>query len=88
MKSVFASVLMALWVAGCATQSKQLAHEPGTAECCVCKYNHDLACLKVKVDDSTPTVESEGKKLCFCSEDCRSAFLKNPAKYKRFVQGK
>jgi YHS domain-containing protein len=84
MKAIPTSLLLALWmIAGCATPSRQVAVQPpGTEICCVCEYNNDLACLKVRVNDSTPTTQYQGKTLWFCSQECKKAFLKNPPKYK------
>ena len=51
------------------------------AECLVCKHNADLACVDVAVDNQTPHCVSDGKTYYFCSEECKRAFEKNPAKY-------
>jgi len=51
------------------------------AECLVCKYNADLACVDVSVDSKTPHCACNGKTYYFCSDECRNAFEKNPAKY-------
>jgi YHS domain-containing protein len=73
--------LLAL-ASGCATPSTDRAEESGSTQTCyVCRYNNDLACVKVRVNDSTPRTEYHGHTYCFCSEDCREAFSKNPDKY-------
>jgi len=75
------AALLAL-VAGCATSSNDTAQGSGHTETChVCRYNNDLACVCVRVNENTPRVEYQGRTLYFCSEDCRTAFLKNPQKY-------
>ena len=51
------------------------------AECEVCRYNADLACVEVKIKDGTPRTEYKGKTYYFCSEDCKRDFLKEPEKY-------
>jgi YHS domain-containing protein len=51
------------------------------AECLVCKYNADLACIDVDVDEKTASYVYNGKTYYFCSEECRDQFAKNPAKY-------
>ena len=61
-------------MAGCATSSDTRQAAGETAMCEVCRYNNDLACLCVKVKDSTPRAEYEGKAYYFCSEECRTAF--------------
>ncbi len=66
---------------GCATPPKPGAQDGPTAFCPVCRYNHDLACLKVRVDNATPRVDYEGTTYYFCSARCRAEFLKKPAKY-------
>ena len=73
--------LLAL-VAGCATSSTDTAQGSGPTDIChVCKYNYDLACVCVKVKDTTPKTEYQGVTYYFCSEDCRAAFARNAAKY-------
>lgn len=75
------AALLAL-AAGCATSSNGAAQGSGQSEIChVCRYNNDLACVCVRVNENTPRVEYQGRTLYFCSEDCRTAFLKNPQKY-------
>ena len=90
MKLIQASLLLALWmIAGCAAPSRQAAVQPpGLEICCVCEHNNDLACLKVRVNDSTPQTQYQGKTLWFCSEECKQAFLKNPPQYKISHAGK
>lgn len=67
--------------AGCATQPTQTAQSGPTATCPVCHYNHDLACVNVRVNDTTPRQEHDGVTYFFCSEECRAAFAKRPARY-------
>ena len=75
-----AAVLLAL--AGCATPKNDVAQDSHpTATCHVCRYNNDLACVCVNVKDSTPRTEYQGATYYFCSDECRTAFLKRPAKY-------
>jgi YHS domain-containing protein len=87
-KCLMAVVVSVMWIGagGCvssdaphqaASNGKSLCH----AECLVCKYNADLACVDVAVDSNTPRCTCEGKTYYFCSDDCRHAFEKNPAKY-------
>ena len=67
---------------GCATSQPTTVHNEGpTATCYVCRYNNDLACVHIKVRDSTPRTEFQGTTYYFCSEDCRAAFVKNSEKY-------
>jgi YHS domain-containing protein len=51
------------------------------AECLVCKYDADLACVDVTVSDSTPNTVYDGKTYYFCSKSCCKKFEKDPAKY-------
>lgn len=51
------------------------------AECEVCRFNADLACVEVKIKDNTPRTEYKGKTYYFCSEDCKRDFIKDPDKY-------
>ena len=73
--------LAVLLITGCATEPQTDAQGGPAAECSVCRYNHDLACVNLKVKDSTPHTEYQGTTYYFCSEDCRAAFLKKPQKY-------
>jgi YHS domain-containing protein len=71
-------------LAGCGTAPQANAGvKPGAphAECLVCKANADLACVDIPVDASTPTYTQDGKTYYFCSNECRSDFVKDPAKY-------
>jgi YHS domain-containing protein len=82
-----------LWVAGCTENAKpasamsdtsaaaRTASAKSHAECLVCKYENDLACVDVDVDDKTPKTAFNGKDYFFCSDTCRKAFEKNPQKY-------
>ena len=74
-------VVLAL-VNGCATPVKDASQASGPTETChVCRYNNDLACVCVKVKDSTPRTDYQGTTYYFCSDTCQTAFLKNPPKY-------
>src|SRR4051812_48984431 len=44
------------------------------AECLVCKYDADLACVDVTVSDSTPSTVYDGKTYYFCSKSCCKKF--------------
>jgi YHS domain-containing protein len=57
------------------------AEKASHAECLVCKKNADMACVDVDVDGKTPVTEYNGKKYYFCSDECRTEFQKNPAKF-------
>jgi len=69
--------------AGCA--APETDHASATtqphAECLVCKYDNDLACVDVKVEPGTPTTTYQGKSYYFCSDHCRDEFAKSPEKY-------
>jgi YHS domain-containing protein len=76
------SALLAALVTGCATHYSEPAQDAGPiGTCYVCQYNNDLACVCVKLKDTTPRTEFAGQTFYFCSQDCRTAFLKNPARY-------
>lgn len=51
------------------------------SECLVCKKNADLACVDVDVDNKTLFLDFSGRRYYFCSDECRSEFQKNPAKF-------
>ena len=79
-------VLVLMLLAGCAASSSQKvaatrAEGAPHAECLVCKYNADLACVDVAVENDTPRCVCEGKTYYFCSTECEQKFAKNPAKY-------
>ena len=78
----FAAAALLALASGCATTPKGTAQNSGPTDTChVCRYNNDLACLCVKVKDNTPKTEHQGVAFYFCSEDCKTAFLKKPEKY-------
>jgi YHS domain-containing protein len=82
-----AAAMLLTVVAGCATSRPETAQSSGpTATCCVCRYHNDLACLDVRVKDTTPRAEYHGQICYFCSKDCCEAFLKKPEKYLRAAQ--
>jgi YHS domain-containing protein len=75
------AALLALWV-GCATSANDAVQSSGPGEIChVCRYNNDLACVCVRVNENTPRAQHHGRTFYFCSDDCRTAFLKKPQKY-------
>jgi P-type Cu+ transporter len=37
--------------------------------------------MQIEQDDAVATVEHEGKKYYFCSDDCREAFQEDPEDY-------
>ena len=55
--------------------------QPAHAECLVCKYNADLACVDVTVHSDTPHCVCNGQTYYFCSDECMKVFQKDPAKY-------
>jgi YHS domain-containing protein len=59
------------------TSGKAACH----AECLVCKYNADLACVDVEVEKETPSYTYNGKTYYFCSKHCEKKFEADPAKY-------
>ncbi|HSV12934.1 MAG TPA: YHS domain-containing protein [Tepidisphaeraceae bacterium] len=85
---VFASIAA---LCGCADESQTVARGPTTApiaamtspraQCLVCKYNADLACLDVDVDQKTPSYVYQGKTYYFCSQECHDEFAKHPQRY-------
>ena len=80
------SLMIVVGVAGC-TENKPPANSAATgnakchAECLVCKYNADLACIDVELEKETPSYTYEGKTYYFCSPTCAKKFQANPAKY-------
>src|SRR5260221_4701984 len=86
------AVVMAMVAAGCASPSSNAPSSAATgtaltashsaaphAQCLVCKYDADLACVDVTVDQETPTYVFEGKTYYFCSKSCCKKFEKDPA---------
>ena len=72
---------MVVLAVGCASSRAPTATGQPHAECLVCKHNADLACVDVTVENQTPRCVCNGQTYYFCSDDCRRAFEKNPAKY-------
>ena len=74
---------------GCASTAPKTTQATGRVEqCLVCAHNRDLACIKVSVDEKTPRCCCNGKTYFFCSDECRKAFEKNPAKYQPHAAAK
>ena len=91
MKHLFHLTLAALLLvaAGCATSSTDAVRRADAGETChVCQHHNDLACVCVKVKESTPRAEHQGTTYYFCSEDCRAMFVKNPLRYLPKASGK
>jgi len=65
-------------VAGCSTGS---GDPRPVAEDVVCRYEGDLGCVRVRVDEHTPRAEYRGVTYYFCRDTCRAKFLKEPEKY-------
>lgn len=63
------------------TAPPSAASSANHAQCLVCKYNADLACIDITVDDKTPRTTYLGQTYYFCSEECRTQFQQTPAKY-------
>ena len=81
MLQIAVAALLALG-AGCAITSRDSAQTSGPMETChVCRYNNDLACVCVKVKESTPKTEYQGTTYYFCSQDCLASFRKDPRRY-------
>jgi YHS domain-containing protein len=66
---------------GCASVGDQDADARPIAEDPVCRYNRDLPCVRVRVDEKTPHATYQGKTYYFCNDGCRVAFEKEPGKY-------
>jgi len=71
-----------LLLTGCSSAPSQPANDGHVhAECTVCKFNADLACIDVAVDDKTPRCTYDGKTFFFCSDQCCKKFQKTPTKF-------
>ena len=88
MRQILSVGIVAVALGGCAanpsppaTVSTQAASPKAHAECLVCKKSADLACIDVDVDGKTPWLDYSGKRYYFCSDECRSEFQHNPAKF-------
>jgi YHS domain-containing protein len=79
MRTLFITLLISL-LAGCASNSPSADSRPH-GQCLVCKYNADLGCVDIPVDETTPRLLYQGKTYYFCSNECRDQFAKNPSKY-------
>jgi hypothetical protein len=84
MKTSRASLWSAALAALLALSACRTAASPSgpTAECPVCRYEGDLACLCVRIDLDTPHCECQGETYYFCSDDCRARFLERPERYR------
>ena len=76
----------ALVITGCASGTTEAQHLAANQDACwVCVNENDLACVKIDVDDKTPTTVYNGKTYHFCSEHCKKEFLADPAKYEKLA---
>jgi YHS domain-containing protein len=83
---LFILSLVALAIAGCASGTNEAQHLAANQDACwPCVSENDLACIKVDVDEQTPTAVYNGKTYHFCSEQCKKEFLANPAKYEKLA---
>jgi YHS domain-containing protein len=74
--TLLAAMFLALGCAGrAAVDPRPIADDP------VCRYNRDLGCVRVRVDEKTPHAVYHGETYYFCNESCKEAFEKNPGKY-------
>ncbi len=77
-----AAILGLLLLAGC--QSSDLIGTSSAqpkAQCLVCKMNADLACVDLDSTQKNPTYLYNEKTYSFCSDECKTKFVKNPEKY-------
>lgn len=73
--------IVAASLIGCASEPHAATDNKPHSECLVCKFNADMACIDVAVDDQTPHCTYNAKEYYFCSTHCRDKFAKNPTKY-------
>lgn len=85
MKIVLSVICLAFAMIGCASTVEQPKLAANQDACWVCVNENDLACVKVDVDEKTPTALYNGKTYHFCSEQCKKEFLVNPAKYEKLA---
>jgi YHS domain-containing protein len=80
MKPLRAIVLISTLIgAGCA--GTEVADPRPVAMDPVCLHDRDLGCVRVRVDEHTPSVTYRGTTYYFCSERCAERFRKDPATY-------
>lgn len=74
--------LLLLIMSGCAISADHsIADDRPHSECLVCKKNADLACVDIPVDQNTPHYLFNSRTYYFCSDECRSQFIKSPEKF-------
>ena len=82
MKVLLSVMFVACAMVGCASTAEPQQHLAANQDACwVCVHENDLACVKVDVDEKTPTAVYQGKTYHFCSADDKAKFEKDPAKY-------
>jgi len=85
MKALLALMFISFAIAGCASTPEPPHLAANQDTCWVCVHENDQACMKVDIDDKTPTVQYNGKTYRFCSEECRKEFVASPAKYEKLA---
>ena len=74
--------LLPLAITGGCRSTSDIVAPPGSAICPVCRCEGDMACLVVDVGPDTPTLQVGETTYCFCSQDCRERFARDPKRYK------
>jgi len=86
MKLLLSVMFLSFAMIGCATTAEPQQHLAANQDACwVCVNENDLACVKVDIDEKTPTAMYNGKTYHFCSEQCKKEFQANPAKYEKLA---
>jgi len=86
MKVLLSLMFVACAMIGCTSTAEPQQHLAANQDACwVCVHENDLACVKVDVDDKTPSAVYQGKTYHFCSEECKKEFVANPEKYAKLA---
>jgi len=84
-RAIAISTLFCTAMIGCTSTPEPQHLSANQDTCWVCVHEHDLACMKVDIDDKTPSAVYNGKTYHFCSEECKKEFMANPAKYAKLA---
>lgn len=75
------STIVVFMLASCTALPPIPPDDAATAQCPVCRYDRDLACLNVVKLSSTPRMEYKGRNYFFCSDSCRDKCMGTPTKF-------
>lgn len=79
--SAVIATLLAVLTTACSTMPPVPPADARVQHCMVCRHRRDFSCLEVERKPGTPQSEYAGRNYCFCSNECREEFRRQPERY-------